>query len=150
MDRASGNSAGGCHAVRLFVGTTLCINSQVTRRFISPRKPGTDHDVRRTRRERKRDIAWVSHSTVGPDVLTKIVGGLGALKHRRKLRPSNTGLHPGRTHGAGTNTHLDDVGSRGNQVASSIWGNNIARHDHKGMWSSSPIFANDLSALAWQ
>ena len=66
--------------------------------------------------EGERDIAWVAHPAVRPDVPPEPPGLGGALEHRAELRAADAGHHPGRAHGAGPDADLDDVRARLDEV----------------------------------
>ena len=56
---------------------------------------------------------------------------VGALEHRRELRPADAGHHPRRAHRAGPDADLDDVGAGLDQLARALGGDDVAGDDRR-------------------
>ena len=89
-------------------------------------EPRTNHDVARTRSERKRNIARVANAAVGPNVTTERACFGCTFKNCRKLWASHSGHHACGAHCTGPNTNLDDVGAGIYEIANTASGNNVA------------------------
>src|SRR5262249_7261204 len=107
---AFGEGAAAGHAVVLLVLPAVVVLLGVARALVGAGEPGADHDAGGAGREVQRDVAWVAHAAVGPDVLAVPARLASADQDRRERRAAGAGLHARRTHRARADVDLHDVG----------------------------------------
>ncbi len=125
--RAGGDGTLGGHAEALLVGIAVAVDAQVAGRFVGTGEPGADHHVRRARGQREGDVTRMPHAAVGPDVHAEFTRGARAFGDGGELRPADAGHHAGGAHGAGADTHLDDVRARFGQILGALRRHGVAR-----------------------
>jgi L-threonylcarbamoyladenylate synthase len=74
----------------------------------------------------------MSHSPVGPNVLTESCCFIGTILHGRELGSTNSSHHSRGAHRARADSDFDDVGTSADQITCSFFRDHVARDDWRG------------------
>lgn len=103
--------------------------NEISSTLIVSGEESSDHDEVRSGSERLGDVSRVGTSSVAHHVSVESVSSVGALQNRTELRVADSSLLAGGAHGSWSDSNLDDVGARNDELLDHLSGNDVSGHD---------------------